>query len=148
MINIRQADIDDCEMTYAWRNAESTRRYFLDPKPITREEHHKWMESVIKDDNRFLLIAHDDDTPVGVVRLDCRKNVAEISIYLDPDKTGRGYGKQIIVSACEWGKNNLKFLNFMEAQVLDKNIASIKSFESVGFQRRENEIIYVLELKK
>ena len=148
MIKIRQADIGDCEMTYVWRNTESTRRYFFNPKAITLEEHHNWMDSVLKDDNRFLLIAFDDDTPVGVIRFDCIESVAEISIYLDPEKTGCGYGKQLIVSACEWGKRNLKFLSFMEAKILNENIASIKSFESVGFRKKEDETTYVLELHK
>lgn len=146
MIEFRKICMDDCAKTYEWRNAPSTRRYFRSSKPLTFDEHCRWTNSVIDDENRILLMAEDDGIPVGVVRFDSEGESAEISIYLDPEQVGQGYGKQIIAAASEWARNNIRKIKRLEAEIFDDNIASVKSFKSTGFRKLDNGTIYILDL--
>lgn len=134
VIGFREARDEDSDRTFAWRNHPEVRRYFHDPRELKRDEHERWWRSTVKAKDRHLLIALIDDIPAGVLRFDMQGEEAEVSIYLDPARSGHGLGRRILEAAADWAtaKTDLQRLT---ASIKDQNLASIGAFEGAGFMR-------------
>lgn len=132
-VSLRRATNSDAEAAWHWRNSDSTRRYFTDPRPIPFEEHVSWWRRTLCADDRSLLIAEAERTPVGVVRLDHDDNVATLSIYLDPTLTALGLGAKIIDAARRWAKEHRAGLCRLRAVINAGNLPSRRAFAAAGF---------------
>ena len=132
-ITLRNAKLDDSVMMYVWRNHESTRRTAFNHEPFTEQQHKTWLKDVLKDSNRHLFVVENNNTAVGVLRFDVEDNAAEISIYLDPEKTRRGIGTQAIQIGCQWLKENCANVKKIRAEILKDNVVSQKVFAKMGF---------------
>lgn len=139
-ISIRRAGVEDCDPIYAWRNAEETRRYIFDDKPIPLETHRNWFHNTLKNPDRVLLIGEIDNRPAGVLRYDFSCNEALISVYLVPGGQGRGVGSQLIRCGSRWIKENFPNIKCINAEIFKENVASLCAFESAGY--KEHHAIY------
>jgi len=133
-ITIRRASAIDCDSIYEWRNAEETRRYIFDSKPISLETHQNWFHNTLKNPDRVLLIGEINSKPVGVLRYDFTNDKALISVYLVPDGQGQGVGSQLIRSGSQWIKENCLNIKIISAEIFKENIASLRAFESAGYK--------------
>jgi len=133
MLQLRRAEEGDAARVFSWRNDESVRRVSLDPGEIAWEEHSDWFRCSIERSDRSLLIAEDGETPVGVLRFDVAGEVAEISIFLNPELVGRGYGTAMLREGTAWARLNLAGVKTLRAKIRPDNPASSHAFEKAGF---------------
>ena len=137
----------DAERIFNWRNHPSIRQNSLNTEPLDFASHCQWLESVLQDPNRCLLFGLDDAIPIGVLRFDLAVHRADIHVYLDPEKTQKGMGTQLIQTGCKWLKQHYAHIQTIEAIILPENIASQKAFEKCGFQKADKTTsLYTLTL--
>ncbi len=143
-ISLRLARADDAERVFAWRNDPSVRSASFDSREIAWEEHRAWFLRTLERVDRSLLIAEQEEKPVGVVRFDVVDEVVEVSIFLDPALTGQGYGTTMLREGVTWVRRNLAGVHTLRAKVKPDNPASMKIFENAGFS--ESLRVYDLNL--
>ncbi len=133
-VSVRLATADDAPVVWPWRNCESTRRYFFDPSPVSLDKHVAWWNRSLVYPKRTLLIGSWGGRAIGVVRFDFETlESAVISIYLDPDMTGKGMGRTLLLAGLNWLRKNHPETNSVSAEILPENIASVRVFQAAGF---------------
>lgn len=130
---LRQAEMDDASVIYQWRNDLRVRRMFFDTKEISYQNHCKWLEGVIADDQRTLLLGLENKTPFGVIRFDKIGSTYEIDIFVDPDRSGEGLGKTLLALGVAWAQEHFESGAELVAKVLPENEASCRLFQVNGF---------------
>lgn len=117
---------------FAWRNDPDTIKHSLTSKPVTVDEHVKWLKAALANPQIALYVARDPSQgwKVAVGRLERRDlTTTELSITVNPRWRGRGYGKQTInalVNACH-GTTVL-------AVIKETNPVSIQAFTACEFK--------------
>lgn len=127
--------MEDSGLMFSWRNHPDTRRYFIDPGPLERDEHAVWLVETLGNPAKHLLIAiNGNDESVGVLRFDKQDDGAtyEVSIYLDPARTNQGLGKETLAAGIQWLRENTDGVTLC-ATVLEQNIASQRLFAALDF---------------
>lgn len=145
-IVLRPATISDSDSLYSWRNAETVRRHSGSPDPISRSEHQRWLQEVLADDTRHLLIGADAQGAVGVIRYDVCGASAEVSIYLVLERMGQGLGTALLSAGQAWLVANVPGVREVTARVRHENVASMAMFEASGYELCERK--YRLSLQK
>lgn len=123
----RYATMEDSDLLLAWRNDPVTRMNSLNTNIITKEEHEKWLDNVIKDDYRYLCIVSKDDTIIGTVRFDLLPGTgraATLSWTIAPEHRKQGIGKALLKDVFYDNPFDAYF-----AEIKESNIASIKIAE-------------------
>lgn len=131
---LRLACADDSKNVFEWRNDERTRKYSGDGDFISLEQHERWFTAMLIDSARKMLIAEEGGVRVGVVRYDIAGDKAEVSIYLVPGNSGRGLGESILVAGEAWLSRACPDVRELRAVVRRENAASLRIFESAGFE--------------
>jgi UDP-2,4-diacetamido-2,4,6-trideoxy-beta-L-altropyranose hydrolase len=134
-LTLRRAVASDAKPCHAWRNAESTRRYFRDPSPVPLVDHLRWWQSALANPQIHLLIAQIGQEAVGVVRFDSAGSEAEVSIFVDPALTGLGLGRHMLDAAADWAATPAVGSKALTADIDPANDASQSAFAAAGFQR-------------
>lgn len=136
-LELRPARAEDAELLFAWRNDPETRAASRRTEPVAADEHDGWLVAVLGDDSRHLLVAEFGGTPVGQVRFDPVDEARwEISVALAPERRGEGLGAPLIETGSRWlWKNTTAAVS--EAEVREKNRASLSAFERAGYRRAE-----------
>ena len=135
MINLRRAKEEDCKLIYDWRNHPKVREFFFDTGEINYSAHKKWFSNSLERNDREILIAYEDNKPLGVIRFDFLKSeplTAEIDIYVAPELHDKGWGKKILTEGENWVKKNTQIKSLL-ARVREENQASVKMFRHRGF---------------
>lgn len=143
-IEIRRATEDDSRNLFEWRNHPSIRAVSRNPELIDWDAHCAWFDSVLNDKDRALLIGYIGDKPIGVVRFDMVRDIAEVSIYLVPEAGFTGQGRGLLLSAERWLVANRSDIRTVRAEVLGANAASQRLF--LGADYRVENISYLKEL--
>jgi len=133
-IHFRAATVEDAETIYAWRNNPAVRAVSHTQAPIEYETHRSWLQETIVNVDRCLLIAEDDQEPIGVVRFDRRGQDAVMSVYLAPDQIGRGRGSSVIRQGCAAIAERWPALVSVNAEIQEDNVQSLHSFAAAGFK--------------
>lgn len=132
-LRVRRVTAADGPTLYAWRNHEDIRRQSRDSRPIEIAGHLSWLDRIVNDGRVDLLICEDAAGPLGVLRYDHEGDVAEVSIYLVPDRVGEGMGG-LVLEACEtWLLVARPGPRVLHAEVLADNPASRRIFEGAGY---------------
>jgi UDP-2,4-diacetamido-2,4,6-trideoxy-beta-L-altropyranose hydrolase len=133
-IEMRLANESDSADLIFWRNHPSIRAVSRNHEPITAVDHARWLNEVLQDENRVLLIGcRDEQQPVGVVRFDMSVEGAEISIYLVPGLSEQGLGAALLASADQWLEHNRPEIKCIRAEVLGDNTPSHRLFAADGY---------------
>ena len=69
-MRFRKATKKDSENLFNWRNDPETRAESLNTAPVLREAHEAWLARTLKNPNRLLFIAEEDNEAVGTKRAD------------------------------------------------------------------------------
>ena len=137
VISVRRAEPADSATVFAWRNDEATRIASVSHDIVEWADHEPWYDAALADPQRYLYIALEADDRAGLVRFDIAADgaAAEVSINLNPDFRGRGLARPILAAAIDAfraaGAGDLE----LTATIRPENLASIKTFESMGFVR-------------
>ena len=132
-VRIRSADRSDCDAALLWRNHDSVRKYSFSTKKIDENAHRKWFRESLENPCRKILIGEVAGESIGILRFDLNGSLAEVSIYLDPEKMGRGYGTFLLEAGDAWLSNNFPEITLIEAHIIPENIVSIKAFSETGY---------------
>jgi UDP-2,4-diacetamido-2,4,6-trideoxy-beta-L-altropyranose hydrolase len=147
LIEINRATKDNSKNIFEWRNNPKIRAASRNPDFISWDEHQRWFDAVLADENRELVIGVRGNRSVGVVRFDIENDVAEVSIYLVPGADSIGYGRNLLLSSEQWLKTSRPEIKMIRASVLGKNEASKNLFLDLKYNI--NTICYekTLEIK-
>ena len=143
ILTILPAKLEDAEAFADYMNTIRYESKFLSmdntEKPVTAESELKWIESVLKDDKKFILVAQIDDQVVGMcdiapissrVRYKHRSNVG-ISVL--KEFWGLGIASELMKVVIEKAKE--VSYEQMELQVVDTNESAIHLYEKFGFYK-------------
>ena len=123
-IALRPAKSSDSEMVFRWRNDPFILAHGSSHREVGWEEHRKWFEETISGSARQIFIVLDVGSPIGQVRFDRHtQRDCVISIYLQREFTGRGWGVQAINMGCA---------AIFEAWDVDQVIACVRLDNPVG----------------
>ena len=139
-MKLRDVTIGDARCLFEWANDKETRRNSFSEDEIKWENHIIWLKNKLEDSNCYFYILEDNDTKIGVIRLDVCKDLKEIMISysIDHNMRNKGYGTQILMMA------EKKLEDFFSGYVLVgevksiDNRPSIRCFENNGFVRDED----------
>lgn len=136
-LKFRLAVLADAEMLFQWRNHPRVRQYSGSPHEIAWDDHCNWLQKSLENPNRILLIVEAEGQPVGVLRYDFQTQQphAFVSIYLNPQKIGQGYGANLLLAGVQWIQNQHPAVQKLIAEILPDNAASIRAFEKAGYGR-------------
>ena len=141
MLTIRPARWSDRVHVWRLRNAPDVRRWMVTTDAIAYWRHLWWYAGVMWwDDHEQLLVARYFSTRIGMiigmfagyVRLTrTSPESATLSVAVDADCRGFGYGQQLIRSACAYAARH-GVIN-VTAQIRIANHASRNAFAAAGF---------------
>jgi UDP-2,4-diacetamido-2,4,6-trideoxy-beta-L-altropyranose hydrolase len=143
-LRLYPAQAADCELLFDWRNEPHTRAMSSDTQPIDWAAHVRWFEATVTDPQVELLVAWQDELPVGQVRLDARAGETVLSYGVDPAVRGRGFGTQMVASAAKCAQRS--GARSVRAHVKAENVASRRIFERLGWElvASTTEVVYRL----
>ena len=150
MITFRLANLDDAEILMQWRNDFSAYKNFLQSRPVKREIHLNWLQTIIANKRRHLFIILEDQKLIGQVRFDQDgEDSAEISITIDKRFRGRGLGAESIKLSSMMFFENQKHIRRIFAIVKIGNNFSINAFLKGGFNKiKEKDGLLFFEIFK
>ena len=134
---VRRATPADSRMLHCWRNAPAVRQASRNTGEIAWSDHVHWLQGVLADPARMLLIGERAGQPVGVVRFDAHDDGgAEVSIHLASGSHERGEGTALLLAAQEWLRREHPGISRLEAEVLNDNVPSHRLFGRAGYTRQ------------
>ncbi len=125
------------EKLFEWQSNPDVRKYSRSSRSPTWEEHSTWFDQFVNQEASLLCQVMSDEWIVGMVRLEPTGNSKldyEVSIIVDPNCQGRGYG----LMAIERVKQLVPFLNLF-AYIKPENRSSVKLFTRCGFVAIESD---------
>jgi UDP-2,4-diacetamido-2,4,6-trideoxy-beta-L-altropyranose hydrolase len=136
-IRLRQVGEGDVRLIWEWANDPTVRAASFSSEPIPWEQHRQWFRAKLNDPDCVFYIAIDEEeTPIGQVRYDVSGHEAVVSISLDVNFRGKGYGSAIIEFAARKLYRTVG-AKLIHAYVKTDNEASISAFLKAGFKKME-----------
>jgi len=136
LVGLRPVDSDDCRRIWEWRNEQDTREASFNVDYISFEQHHNWFINKLADPGVRIFIATDrEGREIGYVRFDISGEEAEISVSIDQNERGKGYGTVAIRNASNHLLRTQSVLRIV-AHIKRDNPASKVTFERAGFALR------------
>lgn len=133
-VSVRIARDEDCAVMFAWRNDPDVRRASFNDAPVSWSSHQKWFNESLGRKDRIILVGEVNGEPVGIVRFDdIDGGTAEVSIYVDPSKTGRGLGATLLKAGENWLLNKTT-VRRITARVRSENAKSQHFFSVNGYR--------------
>lgn len=129
---LRPINNNDCYRVWKWANDPDVRASSFNCSPISLEDHKRWFFDKIKDKNCMFFIVTLSTSPIAQLRFDLSGNSAKISLMVDKNFRGKGYGEQILRTACRYLflRSSVESIH---AYVIVNNPISIKTFTKSGF---------------
>lgn len=136
----RKAILEDRKVIWQWWNDPLTRKMMKLNEYVSWNNHVEWFDNTIKSKTRILFISIKNNQKLGVVRFDLKDNYSyEVSININPEYRGEGYGSKILKSSIdEFLKIEIKVKKLF-AMFKKINIASKKTFLNNKFNLIENQ---------
>lgn len=129
----------DSESIFNLSNDPLVRSSAFNKKPIIWEDHIVWFSQKLKDkDSTFYVVKTSAGALIAYVRFDysdflLNKKENIITIHLHKDFRGKGLGKKILNEVLTLFLNNNDSTKTIIAFIREENIASQKTFSSLGF---------------
>jgi UDP-2,4-diacetamido-2,4,6-trideoxy-beta-L-altropyranose hydrolase len=136
-LSLRKVTNGDCRDLWLWRNTHQARSGSFQSNPIPYSDHERWFERKTKDPNALLLAVQAGEEKVGHVRYDIDGEKAVISILLNPQFYGMGFGTRSIRMADQNFLNRKDAPRAIYAEIQNHNNASIKAFKAAGYKLNE-----------
>ena len=141
-IYLRFIEEEDKEAIFNWRNDPVTIENSITGK-VNYLEHKAWFADKIKDINTHLfIIINESFEKIGIVFFNEKDNQAVISINLNPEFRGKGYGAVSLFKAVSQYFDNFP-ANSIIAEIKENNKISLKLFKQIGFieESKEKELL-------
>lgn len=139
-LSLRPALIEDSPYVFELSNEDYVRRYSINQDPILWENHKKWYESVLLSPRYlFLIVTNPTNQVLGQIRYELTGTTAVISISLSQSLKGKRMSQSLIEQSIKILQRDCCTIRTIVAQISKENIASIKTFEKVGFKIHHSE---------
>lgn len=135
--------------TFEWANDPVVRQFAFNKESIPWENHLKWYLNKINSKNCWYGILESNGVALGSIRFDIVDKKAIISYLVDSKQHGNGYGTLLIklgLKAISENFNNDE-IEDVHGEVFPSNIASVKTFERFGFNKKDHKDV-LLFIKK
>jgi len=134
-IRLRKAEKSDCKDLWLWRNDFEVRKWSFSQKEISYQDHRQWFLARIKDPAVFIYIGEDQNCrKLGQVRFEPDgSGQSRISINLNPELMGKGYGPLLISEASSAYLSAQSRCLEIRAEIMAENIVSQKAFVKAGY---------------
>lgn len=133
-VYLRKAEISDMKLLYTWANDPIVRQNSFNTATILLEDHMKWFNRIMNDDNVIQYILMSEDIPIGQIRLNIEGTTAEIGYSIGAEYRGCGYGHKILKLMINEIKDTRPEVKELVAKVKPGNIASKSLFEDEGYE--------------
>jgi len=140
-IYIKNADDNDINDLFKWRNNPEIRKNFFDTAPVLREIHEKWFREKVNDIRSAIYMVYYRENKIGSIRFENKENAIKTSVLLSPDYIGKGLGAEIIRIGTDRFIKEKSPTKPIIAEIKKENIQSIKAFQKAGF--KESYVTYV-----
>jgi len=119
-----------------WRNDPLVYVWSRTNRPISPNEHKAWFEArkqKLADEPIFSY--HENNLFVGLARIDkVAEDTFEVSLLVNPDQRGGGYGKQILADVCKYFQLTKSLDSKLIAVIHQDNLISQTLFTGLGFR--------------
>ncbi len=140
-LHIRDAHEDDCKQLWEGANDPEVRAVSFSPEAIPWERHIQWFSSKLNDPACVLQIAaNGDEIPAGQIRYELDGDQAVVSISLDRQFRGKGYGSPLIWRSAQKFFENTAATT-IHAYVKEGNEASVRAFQNAGYRKLERSTV-------
>jgi RimJ/RimL family protein N-acetyltransferase len=133
LLALRRADrVEDVDLLLGWRNDAETRAASFTTEIVARAQHEAWVARRLADPACSLLIAEDDEGPIGVVRIErTADGGGEIHLTIAPGRRGQGFARRVFVAALAHARE--RGLHHLAAAVHPANERSLRALLAVGY---------------
>lgn len=135
-VQIRTVTSFDARMIFEWRTSSEINGASRNTTSFSFEHHCTWLDQVLRDPQRQLLIGLYEGREIGVVRFDIEGDCAEVSIYLAPSATGAGLGRALLTAGESRLRQEYPNVTRIDAWVNADNIRSFQFFHHLGYSHR------------
>jgi len=130
------------KITYKWINLKSVRKNSINQKKVLFQEHKKWFFNSINSKVNFIRVIYQGKNPIGIVRLEKKKNIYLISYLIIAKFRKKGYAFKALKNLInKFRKKNKKKIH---AYVYKKNHPSKRIFEKLGFNIYKTNKDYII----
>ena len=153
---IRNMREDDIEIIYKNLHLDFVNKYFKNKKQQQKihKNHNEWYKTHISSFYYSIYIFEDDKNNfVAMTSYKILIDTAKVNIYLSKDYRNKKYSQEILLESINKFLSENKKIKYLQAYILEENIASKKIFENIGFKYDEkkeicNDGLEYLVLKK
>ena len=135
---LRLAAPSDLALTFRWACDPAIRRFSFSNQAISKEEHSRWFAEKLNESDGLFLIAQLDDQIIGSCRFAISQQQAKISYQLDPSFQGQGLGLALLRRSLAYLEVQRPDVMALHGEVMQENVASIRIFEQLGFEKQLN----------
>ena len=140
-IRLRKACKDDERLLWEWANDAEVRSVSFTSDPIPWEDHVRWFDLKMQDPGCIIYIAvNPEDAAIGQIRYDLEEKDAVVSISIDGQYRGKGYGRDMLELSAEriFEERNVERIH---AYIKTDNEASNRVFAKSGYEYYRQETI-------
>ena len=127
---------DDIEIIYQNLHLDFVNKYFKNKKQQQKihKNHNEWYKTHISSFDYSIYIFEDEENNfVAMTSYEILTNTAKVNIYLNKDYRSKKYSQEILSESINKFLSDNKNIKYLQAYILEENIASKKIFENLGF---------------
>lgn len=127
---------DDIEIIYKNLHLDFVNKYFKNKKQQQKihKNHNEWYKTHISSFDYSIYIFEDEENNfVAMTSYEILTNTAKVNIYLNKDYRSKKYSQEILSESINKFLNDNKEIKYLQAYILEENIASKRIFENLGF---------------
>ena len=136
---------DDIEIIYKNLHLDFVNKYFKNKKQQQKihKNHNEWYKTHISSFDYSIYIFEDEENNfVAMTSYEILTDTAKVNIYLNKDYRNKKYSQEILSESINKFLSENKNIKFLQAYILEENIASKKLFENVGCIYDDKKEIY------
>jgi RimJ/RimL family protein N-acetyltransferase len=138
-LRLRRVSENDSRLLWEWANDPDVRAVSFSTTQIPWDDHVRWFRGKLDDPRCFFYLALDGEgLPVGQIRFDINAERATISVSMERNSRGLGYGSRVIELASRQLFADAPVQSIV-AYVKADNHASARAFVKAGYAQTDEE---------
>ena len=140
---LRNMREDDIEIIYKNLHLDFVNKYFKNNKEKKKihDNHSEWYKTHISSFDYSIYIFEDEENNfVAMTSYEILRDIAKVNIYLSKDYRNKKYSQDILSESINKFLSGNKNIKYLQAYILEENIASKKIFENLGFKYDDKKI--------
>lgn len=136
---------DDIEIIYKNLHFDFVNKYFKNKKQQQKihKNHNEWYKTHISSFDYSIYIFEDQENNfVAMISYEILTDTAKVNIYLNKDYRNKRYSQEVLSESINKFLSDNKNIKYLQAYILEENIASKKLFENLGFIYNNEKKIY------